>query len=646
MFYKSCTFVLTPVEIFFMNFFIIWIFCLAYVLCSEARELLNLFEQELNNYFYTNLSGFISERDDLSPLLDFPDSLISTLRSLERPVKLQYYVSDVTLHHFNQKLKEIKCKEGLEVKFLQTNILNFCCDFKSNYKLSASTSIKTRPIPESLLYPIEVDFIDYCGRNICLNSYAYDHKNGFNQPKWDIVFSILNDIKEKAYEFLIESMLRGCFHLYSDYILFLNLIRNSFERAASSVEFIYPVDGALLFLGQLSECYFGTRRQALSMLPNGNHLFDNFIRNFSYSIDKVLIEAVEEIERKFEGETEPKKINDDWKRIAERMFVCKELFIKSPYTLISNPASQTVDHIIEFCNNNQEKQEPFDLNYLKHAINNTIMRFLEIYESSILENKKLLTLYEYFKKLLNFVLDETVTLEKLHEFSYDFINLMSKFRPNLKSCEKIIDNFIGISKNLPELLLNSQLFNEDEIIYHQFINAIFLFSDAVQHSAGKLKFYRLSSDENCLKALRDIIDLKFGNINFQGDYMRLFKEFVGNIYEKELFSMFNDQGQQISDIESSSKASAVSAQESETNPVIEVKSSEAEVKISSESIDTDTLLDDPFSTIRNIYGLKASEKQELIDLVCGTYTNFLDQNFQGVNGNLKRLISKSIRETL
>lgn len=91
-----------------MNWWIIIGFlCLASVLCSEEHELLNLFEHELNNYFYSDLSGFISERDDLLPLLDFPDSLISTLRSLEKPVKLQFYVSDITMHHFKKNLKEI-----------------------------------------------------------------------------------------------------------------------------------------------------------------------------------------------------------------------------------------------------------------------------------------------------------------------------------------------------------------------------------------------------------------------------------------------------------------------------------------------------------------------------------------------------------
>jgi hypothetical protein len=611
-----------------MEYFLIWILSFVSILCFDEIELLNRFEYELNNYFYNNLSSFISERDSLLPLLDFPNGLISKLTSVATPIKLQFYVSDVTLYDFKQRLKEINYSEASDTDFLHKGISKFCCDFKNTYELPSFSGVKTSSMPESLLFSIDVDFISFYSKSSCLNS-DVSHRHDYNKFEWDFLFSNLSEIKERAYDFLIECMFQRCFHIYSDYYLLLNSIQNSFEIAAASVETIYKVDDALLFFGQVSGCYFGSRRKELLKLPNGEELSEFFISKFSYSIDVLLIDAIEEIEKMYETENNMKEINEGWNVMAQRVSVCQILFIQSPHTLITNTVFKTVEQIIHFCNFKQENQAPLDLDNLKRFTNDTIIRFLETNELSILENTKFFTLYEYFKELLNLAFDRTVSIENLHKFSNTFIASIY----NIENCEKLIEVFMIVSDKLPEFWFDSRLLNEDYEVYHHFTNAIYSFSDEIKVAILKLRYRRISSEKECLNNLREIMALKFKFINFKPDFLKLFKGFVENIYEKEFFSKINGIIQR-----SESKKSDL--------PVAEIKSNNNEEATEAKFIFEDSLLDDPSVSIHYIYGLGGLEKKKSIDFISETYSNFIDENFNESIPNLKNLICKSIGETL
>ena len=307
-------------------------------------------------------------------------------------------------------------------------------------------------------------------------------------------------------------------------------------------------------------------------------------------------------------------------------------------TSISTPAFNTIEFITNFCYKKQEYQDPLNYDDFKYFINEAVVNFLQVYEISILKNKQLLNLYEYFKKLLNLVFDETVTLENLKVISNNFIYSMKNLKYKTENYENIIEEFIILSDKLPELWFDSRLLNEDEDeeSYHYFTNAIFSFSDEIKFEAKKLKKYPLQSEKHCLNNLKEMILMKFEFLNFKVELLGLFKGFIESIYEKEFFSNFNKL----------TKTSNIQISESKISdtPVSDTPVNE-DIKTCLDSIEKDLILNDPIGLIRNINELKESEIQESVNFLLETYSEFVDQNFKGPNSNLKILISTSIRET-
>ena len=332
-----------------------------------------------------------------------------------------------------------------------------------------------------------------------------------------------------------------------------------------------------------------------------------------------------------EEESEPNKLNYEWEKMSERILIGKILLKKRELNPVIISVMQNIELIANYCQKSQNLQLEFDINWFKRFVDQIFSKFFASNQFIIINDMNFMSLFKNFKKFLGFVFDEKISIEKLKEFANKYnlrnLNRRESFFDQRKEIQKLVKEFFHISEKLPQIWIDAQLFSENQEKFQFFTNEIYFFCDEIKICARGNAFYLLPTDQ-FINSLKDSIRTKLDLFKDNQSFSRIFKEFIDQFYYREFFSKFDEtQEEYVEYVEITEPVT--------TSTVVVV-----------DDIILEETLANPSDLINDIRKSRKQEKQELSNLLCETYSIFIDQNFENVNQNLKDIIEDSIKRTL
>ena len=483
--------------------FLIWSLRLFLAFCSSSSSdefLIKRFETEFNEYFINELSCYISENDEVMPLLDFPETFYEQLRSQSSLI-----VDDISIiaakHIFSIQEQE-SCVVPSEFSVwdeVRNRILIFCGEFEKSYKDKDLHDI-TENAPKvirQLIFPVATDFHSFYLANDILAEGQSSTSGHRMQEKWAWRHNTFVQISNLGLSFMRKCRRMGLIQLFSDFVHFTNMLKQSIFYCAEHIENL-QLDGPLLFITQCYDCYFTVRYYPLEKFHNGPSSRDGFIKQFNDKVEDYWMKVIEDTEAM--DIERPVNTNPDWQVMSERILNCKDvfngvedesLFVVSATLILRKIQKQFINNHAENIKFNVDDLISFVGHQFKHLFD--YYGQMQGFQPLLIKFKsRILSIFDDFfakdenigQKLERFGLKQQSGPKSNREcFTFDNSCNISKAKEMIK---QILDKFHAASNILPERWSRNQIFESNDEISQFFNNEILFFSAKID--SIRLKF--------------------------------------------------------------------------------------------------------------------------------------------------------------
>lgn len=592
---------------------VFWFLCGSFLLVSASTDtiLIERFISELEEYFYNEIVGLIVQKDDLLPLLDFPESLSHDLstRDSVNAKNLLYFTS----RHFDEKKHLIRNIFSVfhELDYIKILLMKFCSSFEKSYtllKIQQGKKCGKFAELDHLIFDIDLDFESYCRNNPSLLQIEENDKRDINfEAYWKVlleVFEVFQDAKDR---FLDECKQLNCIDLFADLSFFLKTLMERLKKRHNQLD-KSCFDSALFFFSQATDSYFTSRYNEIEKLNEEARIL---AKTLTELIDNSWLNALEKIDA-LDKETTTR----NWEIIGTKILDCRQVFSGGPLisSRVVSSALRIIQNIHLYCSNNVDKQIPFDLEKLTRFVDLSVQNFLEGYRKESTDFVLISVLNEFETAIYSTIGSKPPKFDesKKAEFSGKLMKMRLDDQNEVQEC---LNQFCLASDKLLKSWLEAKIFSEEEDYFHFFRNEILFFRDEIKACARQKSFHQYTGEQFILDLI-DLIQDKIDSMRLFPTLREIFQEFITEFYKREFFSKVT--------LDSANSKLTIQA-----NPFI---------------IQADELLNNPEDILSQISDMPdSSSKDESVQQVIAIYSDFIDKEFTKFNNsNLKDIISQAI----
>ena len=612
-----------------------WIICSLYFFSSlsccsvpDPPILIESFQSSLNEFFYSDLSSFIAERDHLLVFLDFPETLSLKLAPSNKIRLTPNDLTMVCLNHFHSISADLNLKDNSDPAQIREEISQFCSRFEASCQPVSITENKS----EELLYPIDLNFDSY-------------YKSSCN-PTDAIIPSNLREILSHGFDDLIElskHFLEKChahniYHLFSDLLIFIEKLKKASNDAFEKLQ-CADINSHICFSAHILEIYIDQREVEIKKL-NNYVIAKEFIKEmFCDKYEMIVFGIMDQIDYDYVEENGANESKLNWAIMAERFLVCKSAFFEfsSVPELISLSGLRIIETICDYCEQNHQTRIPFDMAQLYAHVEKRLLKFINLTDRHA-KTMDINAMLEKFEYLISEAFKNEITPDNGQQVEYQFKLTSSKPVDSLEQMKsKIKEILVEFDKVTDSIAKNWAMLElipiEGDGISDFFMKEILIFKNEIKKIA-RIECSHIFDFEDLMTKLNELIQIRLLTISSHFEVsLEIFMEFIQSNYEEDFFSKMKD----LIDF-------------NVEDPIKTGEITENTENKKSKPIPLEVCFDSPLEVLKQISTIPSGTKTKIdhIESLSEAYSNLIDNEFQedGVNSILKEIVSNSINQIL